>query len=532
MKLSTLLKTVAPLGVSGINRAEAEHILGPESVGAFGPDISSIHYRSQDVKPGGLFVAIPGHTVDGHEYIDEVLQRGAVAIVTQKPAQKESIIIEVENSRRALAEISCQFYDNPSEKLFVIGITGTNGKTTTAFLIESILAAAGYQVGVIGTINYRYMGIAFENTVTTPESLDLQRILSEMLNNGVSHVVLEVSSHAVDLDRIDGCRFDIGVFTNLTQDHLDYHGNMHNYWTCKKKFFTGNLSQGPKDQKAAAVVCCNNSKGKELLKTLAIQTLSVGYSKNHMVRSHNIKAALSGISGEISTPAGDFKFNSSLVGTHNLENILCAAGVGIVLNLSLDIIQAGIENLTGVPGRLESIANDLDRFVCVDYAHTPDALKNVLSSLRLISDRRIICVFGCGGDRDKDKRPQMGEIAGRICDLAIITSDNPRTEDPLKIISQILEGLKLTSSSEFTAADLITGFTKKGHVVEPNRRQAIQLGITVSRTGDIVLIAGKGHETYQIIGKQTVPFDDRLEAQKALAAQTFKNRQTADSHQC
>jgi UDP-N-acetylmuramyl-tripeptide synthetase len=487
-------------------------------------EIGSIHYRAQEVKPDGLFVAIKGFKADGHDFIDEALARGASVIVTQKPVNKESVIIEVENTRRALAAISANFYGNASEKLFIIGITGTNGKTTTAYIIESILAEAGFKVGVIGTINYRYSGRVFPNPMTTPESLDLQRILTEMHENGITHVVLEVSSHAIDLHRIDHCRINIGVFTNLTREHLDYHGDMDSYWFCKKRLFTEHLKTGPKKGRTLAVVNCDDKRGKGLYNLLSeasdsMIVISTGSTADKMIWPDNIKYSLTGITGRISTEKGIFNFKSPLAGEHNLENILSATGVGIALGLSPAIIKAGIEKTGWIPGRLEFIPNKAGKFVFVDYAHTPDALEHVLSSLKSIKDNkigRIICVFGCGGDRDRGKRPRMGEIAGRFCDLTIITSDNPRTEDPMGIISQIVEGIKQTSSKEYTLPELVNGIQERGCVIEPDRRKAIKLSITSAGPGDIILIAGKGHETYQLIKGETFPFDDREEARKAF----------------
>jgi len=378
------------------------------------PDISSVHYRAQDVKPGGLFVAIPGLAADGHDFIDQARMRGALAIISQKPVQpdnsvtqntgqvkakqikKNLTIIEVDNSRKALAEISAAFFGNPSQKLNIIGITGTNGKTTTAYLIESMLSTAGLKTGVIGTINYRYMGKVFENPVTTPESLDLQKIMSEMLKEGVTHVVLEVSSHAIDLFRVENCWIDTGVFTNLTQDHLDYHGDMNSYWLCKKRMFAEYLPSGPKKERALAVINRDNPKGRELFNILPVRGISTGHSADNTIWPKNIKHDLSGIAGNISTPAGSFDFKSPLVGKHNIENILSATGVGTSLDLSLDDIKAGIENVFFIPGRLERITGNNGRFVYVDYAHTPDALGNVLTSLKAVSDKKIICVFDAG----------------------------------------------------------------------------------------------------------------------------------------
>lgn len=516
MKLSSLLKTVTPVGFYGTGPDTGRFSLSPD------PEITSVHYRAQDVKPGGLFVAIKGLIADGHDFIDDALARGASAIVTQKPVVKKSIIIEVKNTRKALAAISDQFFSNPSKQLQVIGITGTNGKTTTAFLLEHLLSEAGFKVGVIGTLNYRYSGKTFQNPMTTPESYDLQKILSEMLKSGITHVVMEVTSHAIDLDRIYNCRFNLLIFTNLTQDHLDYHGDMNSYWSCKKRLFTQLSDYGSLKNGISAIINHNNEQGKELIKLLEKSigkpsVLSAGFSNGNSIRAKDITHDLNGITGTIVTPAGSFGFKSPLVGKHNLENILCATGVGVVLNLTLDSIKKGIQAVCAVPGRLESIPNTINRFIYVDYAHTPDALYNVLSALKLSATGRIICVFGCGGNRDKTKRPLMGETAARLCDLTVITSDNPRTEPPLEIIEQIVQGAKKIISNGYTPVDLSRGFRKKGYVVEPDRKRAIALAIMASRAGDIVLIAGKGDETYQIIGNHTISFDDRLETKTALS---------------
>ena len=479
-------------------------------------EIVSIHYKSQDVRQNGLFVAIPGLVADGHDFIDAALTNGASAVITQKPVNRDTITIEVDNTRKALAAVSAMFYGNPSESLFIIGITGTNGKTTTAYLIENILSKAGFKVGVIGTINYHYSGKTFNNPVTTPESLDLQKILAEMLDNGITHVVMEVSSHSIDLHRIENCRFDVGVFTNLTQDHLDYHKDMDSYWACKKKFFTDILRSGPKKDRAIAVINCDDERGKELAKSLMADTrgskLKILQLSDQMIQPKRIKYDPAGILGRIATTEGEFDFKSPFVGKHNLKNIICATGVGIALNIPLGAIKAGIETTPCVRGRLETIPNDIGRFIYVDYAHTPDALKQVLLSLRSLTRGRIICIFGCGGDRDKKKRPQMGEIAGSFSDLSIITSDNPRTEEPMEIIRQVLDGVEKAVKS----------LPPKRYIVEPDRKKAILLGITASQPGDTVLIAGKGHETYQIIGNKTVPFDDRKEAEKVLLSKAGK----------
>ena len=505
MKLSDLVKAVKPLTVE---HAGADKDLDPQ--------IASVHYRSQEVEPGGVFVAIVGHTADGHDFIEDAIESGAVAIVSQQQIGSQIPNVQVADSRLALAEIAACFYGNPSEQLTVIGITGTNGKTTTAYLVESILQQAGLAVGVIGTINYRYAGKTFDNPITTPESLDLQRILHDMLRRGVSHVVMEASSHAIDLQRIRRCWFDVAVFINLSQDHLDFHGDMQAYWLSKQRLFTDYLVEGPKRAQAVAVINCNNASGKELAQKLTVPLLTTGWGPDETVRARNAVCGPGSIEGELETPGGKLDFKSRLVGEHNLENILCAAGVAAALDIPNADVKSGIEAVSAIPGRLEFIENTIGRYVYVDYAHTPDALENVIMALKAVMKDKIICVFGCGGDRDQENRPLMGEIAARLCDLAVITSDNPRTEDPMVIIDHIIAGAQKADGRRYRQADLSNGFKHKGYVVEADRKQAIRLGIAVSKPGDTVLIAGKGHETYQILGSTTIDFDDRQEAREAL----------------
>ncbi len=490
------------------------------STAAVDPEITSIHYRAQKVQPGGLFVAVAGMVADGHDYIDIAIDNGAAAVVCQKPVVTPAGIAkaEVKDTRAALAALSAQFYGHPSEKMKLVGITGTNGKTTTTYLIERILEAAGQTVGVIGTINYRFGGNVFDNPVTTPESFDLQQILAQMHAGGVSHAVLEVSSHALDLHRVDSCWFDVGVFTNLTQDHLDYHKDMDSYWSCKKRLFSEILLSGPKKKKAVAVVNNNDPKGAELLQIPSLKKISYGSAPENDVRPEAIQSTQDGIAGKIRIGAGEFEFHSALVGAHNQENILCAAAVGLALNIPPEVIGAGIRSVKSIPGRLEAIPNIHDRYVYVDYAHTPDALQNVISALKAVAAKKLICVLGCGGDRDRNKRPIMGRIAASLCDLSIVTSDNPRSEPPLVIIDQILTGAREVCKKQYQPSELLNGFKERGVAVEPDRKTAIRLAVAASRPGDTVLIAGKGHETYQILGDRTIAFDDRKEAEEALEA--------------
>ena len=482
------------------------------------PDIVSIQYHTGDVQPGDLFVAIPGLKADGHDFIARAVAGGAAAVVAQRPIEVPAPVLVVPDTRAALARLAALFYGNPADDLVLIGLTGTNGKTTTAYIIESILARAGLATGVIGTIEYRYAGRRFDNPMTTPESSDLQRILSEMRAAGVTHVVMEVSSHALDLKRVDGCRFAVAVFTNLTRDHLDYHQDMDHYWACKKRLFTEHLVIG---KKPAVVVNTNDNMAADLLATLEkagsqATILTTGDNPEAVIRPVTYTVTGAGLEATLATPSGSMEVRSPLAGRHNLENVMSAVGVGLHLNLPPATIKQGLEDLAAVPGRLEPVANDRGLFIFVDYAHTPDALENVLQALVQLRRTRIICVFGCGGDRDRTKRPLMGAIAGRLADLAIVTSDNPRTEDPDDIIAEVLGGDLQSSNARLSIADLQSDPDQTGYLVEPDRRRAIKLAVRLARPEDIVLIAGKGHETYQIRGTEKFDFDDRAEASAAL----------------
>jgi len=483
------------------------------------PQVESLHIRAQNMQPGGLFIAIRGFAADGHDFVQTALERGAVAVVAQRELDLPADIplVLTQNSRVALSALADRFFGHPSEAMTVIGITGTNGKTTTSYLIESILREAGCTVGVIGTVNYRYAGQVFDNPVTTPESLDLQRILAQMRDAGVTHVVMEVSSHALDLHRVDHCGFDVGLFMNFSQDHLDYHKTMESYWASKKKLFTELLPRGPKASRAAAVVNTDDARGKELLQCKDLRLISVGLDESNAIRPEFRGQDLSGISGKIHTPAGVVEIRSPLVGRHNRENILCAVGAAIAMDLPLESVKRGIAMTTRIPGRLEPVTDRPGANIYVDYAHTPDALENVVISLRAVTRGKLICVFGCGGDRDRGKRPLMGRIAAGRCDLAVVTSDNPRSEPPMQIIEQVLTGVLQATRRQYRAAELTDGFSENGYLVEPDRRRAIRAAIRAAGPEDVVLIAGKGHETYQILKDGTVHFDDREEARRALA---------------
>jgi UDP-N-acetylmuramoyl-L-alanyl-D-glutamate--2,6-diaminopimelate ligase len=490
----------------------------PSDAGEHGErEVGALFYRAQEVTPGGLFVAVKGYAADGHDYIAQAVDRGAVAVVCERPVAAGAAMIPVSDTRRAMAALAAEFYGHPSRHMTMVGITGTNGKTTTSYLIESMLQAHGFSVGVIGTVNYRYGGKQFDNPVTTPESLDLQRILAGMRSAGTTHVVMEISSHALDLQRIHGCEVDVAVFTNLSQDHLDFHRDMDAYWASKQKLFTRYLRATAGKTAVRAVINADDTRGRALAAGLDMHCLTTGSDRRYDVWADTVHFDLDGTKARVHTPRGALDVQSGLAGRHNLENILNAIGVGIALDLPSPAMLAGIRALRNVPGRLERVPNhDGRRFIYVDYAHTPDALENVLQALRALTTARIICVFGCGGDRDRAKRPRMGAIAARLADLTIVTSDNPRTEPPDGIIAQILDGVSSTGLYRYTARELEEGFDARGVLVESDRRKAIALGIRACRPGDTVLIAGKGHEPYQIIGREKFPFDDRQVAKEAL----------------
>ena len=496
VKLSTLMES-------------CDSILNGREMGLGGcdPVITSIHASSREVESGGLFVAVPGFAADGHDYISHAVSRGAAAVIAQKKVETSVPVIVVEDTRRALSALAASFYGNPSQKMTIVGITGTNGKTTTTWILESMLRAAGHEPGVIGTVNWRFKGEEFDNPVTTPESLDLQKMLFQMHNAGVTHCIMEVSSHALDLFRVEHCAFDVGVFTNLTQDHLDYHGTMESYFKCKRRFFTHLLFRN--GNPGIAVVNGDDPWGRKLLKSLEGCVLVTGRDRSADITVGNVKDEISGLSGVLEKNGNKISFVSDLAGGFNLENIMSAAGAAHALGLSSEAVKAGIEKIAGVPGRLERVTPAHGRHVFVDYAHTPDALESVLKTLVERCAGRVIAVAGCGGDRDRAKRPLMGEIAVRLASLAVITSDNPRSEDPRVIIQDILTGLPEQGVREYSAQEIESDWREKGFVVEPDRRRAFVLAVKASRPGDIILAAGKGHETYQILKDETIDFDDR-----------------------
>jgi UDP-N-acetylmuramoyl-L-alanyl-D-glutamate--2,6-diaminopimelate ligase len=464
--------------------------------------IAQVANDSRKVKAGALFVAIHGEATDGNLYAKTAAERGAAAVISETsiPVEwpREIPWIHVEEARKALAIAAANFFRQPAKALKLAGVTGTNGKTTTTSLIDSIARASGATTGLFGTIAYRTPNGERPAPNTTPESVDLQSFLAEIRDGGGTYATMEASSHALAMDRLWGCHFAAAVFTNLTRDHIDYHKTFENYFAAKRRLFEGTGAGAPD----VAVVNTDDEWGKKLL-GLGKQTLTYGLQNGTDLKAKKFQLSFSGLNFTAQTPNGAIQVESALVGRINVYNILAAIGAGIGLGFSNDVIEAGIRNLHAVAGRFQRIDQGQPFLVVVDYAHTDDALENLIRTARELNTKgRIITLFGCGGSRDRTKRPIMGETSGRLSDLSILTSDNPRQEDPLKIIS-----------------DIVVGMQKSGgkYMIEPDRAKAIVLAIEEAQPGDIVLLAGKGHEDYQVFADHTIHLDDREEARKALS---------------
>ncbi len=452
-------------------------------------EITGIAYDSRSVTDGNVFVCIKGFETDGHKYAKKAEANGASLIIAEDKVDVNIPVFYTEDTRRTLAEISAKFYDNPSKKLKLIGVTGTNGKTTITYLIKSILEAAGKSVGVIGT-NQNIIGdkvlLTKSTTPTTPNSLELQQLFFEMLENDAEYVVMEVSSHALDLDRVYGCEFDVGVFSNLTQDHLDFHKTMENYLHAKAKLF---------DISKVGVINIDDERVKTLLDKKRCEFLTIGLGDGAELKAKNIKISAKGDEFDVEYKGKEYPITLSIPGKFSVYNALCAMGAALELGIDMEIIQKGLKNAKGVMGRIEVVPTDTDYTVIIDYAHTPDGLMNVIKAVREFAEGRVITLFGCGGDRDPSKRTIMGEIAGQLSDYSIITSDNPRTEDPISIVAMIEQGMRDTGGE---------------YVVIVDRRKAIAYALGFAKAGDVIILAGKGQETYQIIGKEKFDFDERL----------------------
>jgi len=502
MKLSQLIK-----GMDIIN-------LSADATG----DVSTLCYAADKCENSSMFVAVRGLAHDGHDFIADAVNRGARYIVHEKDIQIPSgvIAIKVMSSRRALGVLAKNYFGDPSARLCLVGVTGTNGKTTTTYILESILAQAGFKCGVLGTVNYRYNNKIYPAPNTTPESYEMQKILRTMADEGVTHVIAEVSSHAIDLKRVDDCDFDLGVFTNLTHEHLDYHLTMENYFQAKKRFFAEVLPQSKKAHPQKMIINSDDKWGQIILKDVALPALTYGVEKNNAVKAASYELSLSGIKANINLVGETISIQTSLVGKFNIYNILAAAAAAKALQIPKALIKSGIENLSYVPGRLERIDSSFGFTVLIDYAHKPDALKQVLQNLAEFKKKRIITVFGCGGNRDTGKRPLMGEAATFYSDLTIVTSDNPRLEDPLMIIAAIEKGIDGNKIKKVDTNHLSAHRDAHCYTVIPDRRKAIETAIMEAEPKDIVLIAGKGHEDYQILGTKKISFDDRIVAAQAL----------------
>lgn len=496
-----------------------EKLAAAEIHGETSAVINSLACDSRKIQAGALFFALPGAAADGHRFIEQAVAAGASAVVLENAEFAPSGVpwIRVADSRAAMAHISARFNGDPTAGRPLVGITGTNGKTTTTYLIEAILASAGIPAAVLGTISYRFGTTVIEASHTTPESTELQGAFRRLGEAGAQAFVMEVSSHALEQKRVDGCHFDVGIFSNLTRDHLDYHGTMESYLQAKQRLFSDLLRPTNEKPLRRAAVNMDDPYGTAIAACCSCPVITYGIGGSCDVRPANIILSVNGISGSLLTPKGSFEFSSKLLGRFNLSNILAAVSAGIGLDLSLDAIKDGIENHATVPGRMERVENRLNVTCLVDYAHTGDALENVLSTLKEIATGRIITVFGCGGDRDNGKRPIMGRIAADRSDFAIVTSDNPRTEEPLKILDQIKAGITPLGIREYALEECDSNFSEKGFVMQVNRREAIRLAVRLAQPGDIILLAGKGHEDYQIIGTVKQHFDDREEAAAAFA---------------
>ena len=487
-------------------------------------EIEGIAYDSRVVKKGFLFVAIKGLSVDGHAFIKDVISKGAAGVVTEKAVdvQNEITVIEVDDSRDALALMSAAFYRDPYKKLSLIGITGTNGKTTTSYITKNILEVWGKKVGLLGTVQYIVANKILPASHTTPESLDLQGYLREMVDNNIEYGVIEVSSHALALKRVKGCSFRVAVFTNFSQDHLDFHGTMEDYFAAKTKLFD---YLGKDDY---AVLNWDDPMVRSLAEKLNCHCITCGLERGAMLRAKNITDNRQqttdnrlqttddrlqttdnrqqwGLSFMIQTPEDEFLVRSELIGRNNIYNILMSAGAAYALGVSREAIIEGIRTVKPIEGRLEKIDAGQNFLCIVDYAHTEDALKKLIEEARLITGGKIITVFGCGGDRDRTKRPKMGVVASDLSDFVVITSDNPRIEEPSEIIKDIIKGIK-----------------KDNYIIEPDRAKAIEKAVSIAKTGDTLLIAGKGHENYQEIKGIRYPFSDKEVFKKIIQNAKFK----------
>jgi len=476
--------------------------------------VRGLGYDSRTVAPGDLFVALPGSDHDGHDYLAEAARLGAAALLVERvPAESpgDLPIVRVADTRRALAPIARCFFGDPAAELDLIGVTGTNGKTSTTYLVESILRRTGRRVGLVGTVEIRHPGERLRAVNTTPESLDLQRTLRAMRTNQVDAVVMEVSSHGLELGRVAGCRFRVAAITNLSPEHLDFHGDMDAYLDAKLRLFREHLRPD-----AAAVVNLDDPRAGafcDAAREAGARLWTTATSGDADVTLEHADVTLEGTRARMRIGSEALDLDVPLLGDFNLENLRVAVAIAHALGVAPEAIAAGVADCPQVPGRLERVPGAPDEpTILVDYAHTPDAVEKVLRTVRPLASHRLITVFGCGGDRDRTKRPLMARAVAQFSDRTVATSDNPRTEDPLAILAEVeagLDALARVSADDLDASDA-------SYCVEPDRRAAIELAIRIARADDTVVIAGKGHEDYQIVGRERLPFDDRREARRAL----------------
>ena len=466
--------------------------------------VTEVTHDSRRCGPGSLFVAIRGLATDGNRFFGAARKKGAVGVVSEQPPAPDTPWLQVGDAREALAVLAAAVLGEPALSLELVGVTGTNGKTTTTHLIDAALRAAGETVGLVGTVEYRIGARLLEAVRTTPESSDLQALFRQMVDAGCRRAVLEVSSHSLALKRVHGCPFTVAVFTNLTRDHLDFHGDMDAYFAAKRRLFDTLLRED-----GHAVVNRDDDRAEELARASRgrVWTYSLAGPADVFVEEQTL--SLGGTEVRVRTPAGPLEIRTPLIGRFNVQNLLAAVGAGLALGLPPEALARGLSSLKGVPGRLERVVAGQDFAVVVDYAHTDDALKNLLEAVRELRPRRLITVFGCGGDRDRTKRPLMGAVASRLSDVVVLTSDNPRSEPPEAILDEIRRGIPPSR-----AADTY---------VIPDRRDAIARALEMGREGVVVVIAGKGHEAHQVLRDRTVPFDDRQVAREILNRLTASN---------
>ncbi len=484
-------------------------------------EVVSITEDSRVVGPGSVFVAIQGTQQDGHHFVKQAFAQGATAAVVEAGCfqgdtalvlPEDSVLIQVENSRKSLGLMASQLNGNPSLQLKMVGVTGTNGKTTVTHLVKALLEAQSHRVGLLGTVGYVLGKELRAASHTTPAPVQLQEMLSEMVRVGIDVGVLEVSSHALALDRVAGCEFDLVVFTNLTQDHLDFHQTMEQYFQAKLRLLTDYVASERKSGPKRALVNFDDPWAPMILRQCPVPVWTFGIHSKADIQAEAVQLSMDGTKFLVNSPLGRLAITSQLVGEHNVSNMLAAIGVGLEMGMSPELIEETLTGVSNVPGRFERIQEGQDFTVVVDYAHTDDALQRLLEAAQTIKQGQIITIFGCGGDRDPGKRSKMGQVAVKKSDRVIVTSDNPRTEDPQAILADIEKGIEALPLEERCSFQVIS-----------DRAEAIQAAIDLARAGDLVLIAGKGHEDYQILGTQKVHFDDREEARKAILQRRRSN---------